>query len=102
MGLDIDIEIKHDSCTILKVTIKCTTLFGTMMNFFEVFKSLKHLGSNSIGVQMSSNKPKLMSKHQLLCNSCYIYLYGVTLMACDYGKFYLLNNMDIKKSKINK
>jgi hypothetical protein len=35
------------------------------------------------GVQMNSNVPKLMSKCQLFCNSCYICLYDATLMACE-------------------
>jgi hypothetical protein len=48
---------------------------------------------------MSSNEPKLMSKQQLFCNSCYICLCGATLMACELWKVVLI--MDIEKSKMN-
>jgi len=40
-------------------------------------------------VKVSSNEPKLMSRHQLFCNSCYIRLCGATLMACESWKVVL-------------
>jgi hypothetical protein len=52
-------------------------------------------------VRMSSNAPKLMLKCQLSCNSYYICLRGATLMHVNHGKLWLLNNMDIEKSKMN-
>jgi hypothetical protein len=41
---------------------------------------------NSFWVGMNSNELKLMSKHQLFCNFCYICLCGATLMACESWK----------------
>jgi hypothetical protein len=37
-------------------------------------------------VQMRSNEPNLMLKHQFFKNSYYIYLCGATLMACESWK----------------
>jgi hypothetical protein len=42
------------------------------------------------GVRMSSNKAKLMLKHQLFCNSCYICLCGAILIACESWKVVLI------------
>jgi hypothetical protein len=39
---------------------------------------------------MSSDELKLMSKYQLFYNSCYICLYGATLMACESWKITLI------------
>jgi hypothetical protein len=47
------------------------------LNFCAIF---------SFWVQMSSNEPKLLSKCQFFCNSCYICLCVAILMACESWK----------------
>jgi uncharacterized membrane protein len=57
-------------------------------------------GRNGIWMWMNLDEPKLMSKHQLFSNSCYI-LFFVVAFYVNCGKLCLLNNMDIEKSKMN-
>ncbi len=44
---------------------------------------------------------KIDVKTSTFCNSCYICLCDVVLMACASWELCLLNNMDIEKSKMN-
>ncbi len=61
-------------------------LFFILMNWFQFGYMECQTGYQCSWAHMSSNKPKLMSKRQLFCNSCYICLCGVTWMACESWK----------------
>jgi hypothetical protein len=93
-------------CSVLMSHVKKTYLFFKTLMYFilNVYASISetfNMKTNHVWVRMSSNEPKLMSKHQFFCNFCYICLCDATLMACESWKIVIIEYIDIEKSKMN-
>jgi hypothetical protein len=57
-------------------------------------------GSLNLATPCLGREPKAKVMTSIICNFCYIFLCGVTLITCYHGKLCLLTNMDIEKSKM--
>jgi hypothetical protein len=77
-----DFEFLKILCSFKFFQVLCAFKFYMLSSFCVRYLKIVTLN----WVRMRSNKPKLMSKRQLFCNSCYICLCGATLMACESWK----------------